>query len=221
MSRLQSAAGRVPQGLSFGDWPLRRKLAAALALPVLLAFFFGGLRVKTDFDAARQLTAAADTVTVIGPVVEYNIAVQKLAAAGSVGGGGTIAAIRQYENAAANLRIALKTPGIPDSVKRNGENALTLGKAVRQAKTQKGFSDIIIDKSANIATLLSTAVSDLGLTDDSASAKVVVSLQDAIAAQRALTGQQLNLANTNDAAASMRAIGQVGAETASLMSIRT
>ena len=216
MSRLQSAAGRVPQRWSFGHWPLRRKLAAAIVLPVLLAFVFGGLRVKNDFDSSRQLAQAADTVLVIRPVVEYNLAVQRLAAAGSVGGGGVISAITKYESAAADLRIALKAEGVPASVKASGQSALALGQAVRTAKTQSGFSDIVIDKSGNTATLMSTAVSDLGLSDDSASAKIVVALQDAIAAQRAMTGEQLNLSNTDDAAANLRAIGQVGAETAAL-----
>lgn len=216
MSRLQSAAGRVPQRWSFGQWPLRRKLAAAIVLPVLLSFVFGGLRVKNDFDSSQRLSQAADTVLVIRPVVEYNLAVQRLAAAGSVGGGGVISAITKYESAAADLRIALKVDGVPDSVKANAQTALSLGQAVRTAKTQSGFSDTVIDKSGNTASLMSSAVSDLGLSDDSASAKLVVALQDAIAAQRALTGEQLNLANTDDAAASLRAVGQVGAETAAL-----
>ena len=216
MSRLQSSAGRVPQRWSFGQWPLRRKLAAAIVLPVLLAFVFGGLRVKNDFDSSQQLSQAADTVLVIRPVVEYNLAVQRLAAAESVGGGGVISAITKYESAAANLRIAIKSEGVPDSVKANAQSALSLGQSVRTAKTQNGFSDVVIDKSGNTATLMSTAVSDLGLSDDSASAKIVVALQDAIAAQRAMTGEQLNLANTDDAAARLRAIGQVGAETAAL-----
>ncbi len=216
MSRLQSAAGRVPQSWSFGQWPLRRKLAAAIVLPVLLAFVFGGLRVKNDFDSSQQLSKAADTVLVIRPVVEYNLAVQRLAAAESVGGGGVISAITKYESAAADLRIAIKGENVPQSVKASAETALSLGQAVRVAKTQAGFSDVVIDKSGNTATLMSTAVADLGLSDDSASAKIVVALQDAIAAQRAMTGEQLNLANTDDGAANLRAIGQVGAEAAAL-----
>ncbi|KRF29210.1 hypothetical protein ASG91_06400 [Phycicoccus sp. Soil802] len=183
---------------------------------MVLAFVFGGLRVKNDFDSSRQLTQAADTVLVIRPVVDYNLAVQRLAAAESVGGGGVIAAITKYESAAADLRIALKAEGVPESVKASGQSALALGQAVRTAKTQSPFSDIVIDKSGNIATLMSSAVSDLGLSDDSASAKIVVALQDSIAAQRAMTGEQLNLSNTDDASANLRAIGQVGAETAAL-----
>ena len=109
MSRLQSAAGRVPGGWSFGQWPLRRKLAAAVALPLVLAFVFGGLRVKSDYDSSQQLSRAADTLNVIRPVVEYNLAVQRLAAAQSVGGGGVIAAIPKYESAAANQRSRPRT----------------------------------------------------------------------------------------------------------------
>ena len=221
MSRLQSVAGRVAQGWSFGHWPLRRKLAAAIALPVILAFIFGGLRVQNDITSAQQLSRAADSVQVIRPIVEFNTAVQRLAAAGSVGGSGVISAITRYESAAADLRIALKTPGIPETAKRNGHSALSLGQAVRNAKTQSAFSDVVIDRSGNTATLLSTAVSDLGLSEDSASAKIVVGLQDTIAAQRAMTGQQLNLSNTDDGAASLRAIGQVGAETAALTRLQS
>ena len=162
MSRLKSAAGRVSPGWSFGHWPLRRKLAAALALPVILAFVFGGLRVKTDFDAARSLTRAADTVLVLRPIVDYNLAVQHLAAADAIGGGGEIAAITKYESAAANLRIAIKSPSVPEDVKNQAESALALGQSVRSAKTQQSFSGVIIDKSGSTATLLSTAVTDLG-----------------------------------------------------------
>ena len=151
-----------PRRWSFGQWPLRRKLAAAIVLPVLLAFVFGGLRVKNDFDSSRQLSQAADTVLVIRPVVEYNLAVQRLAAAESVGGGGVIAAITKYESAAADLRIAIKAEDVPDSVKASAESALSLGQAVRVAKTQSGFSDVVIDKSGNTATLMSTAVATSG-----------------------------------------------------------
>ncbi len=187
----------------------------------MLAFVFGGLRVKSDFQSAQQLSRAADTVLVIRPVVEYNLAVQRLAAAESVGGGGVIQAITRYESAAADLRIAMKAPSVPQSVKASAQSALGLGQAVRSGKTRDGFSDVVIDKSGNIATLMSSAVADLGLSDDSASAKIVVALQDTIAAQRALTGQQLHLANTNDSAATLRAIGQVGAETAALSRLQS
>ena len=36
-------------------WPLRRKLALALAIPMLLAAVFGGLRVQTELEQAAEL----------------------------------------------------------------------------------------------------------------------------------------------------------------------
>ncbi|HEV7145855.1 MAG TPA: ATP-binding protein, partial [Pedococcus sp.] len=221
MSRLQSAAGHVPSDWSFGQWPLRRKLAAAVVLPMVLAFVFGGLRVQSDFASAQQLTTAADTVNVIRPVIEYDLAVQRLAAADSIGGSTLALATTRYQSAASALRAAMKSSNVPDSVRANATSALLLGDAVRSAKAQTGFSDVVIEKSGNIATVISGVVSDLGLSDDPASAKLVLALQDTLAAQRALTGQQINLANTDDAAAELRAIGEAGAETAALTRLQT
>ena len=221
MSRLQSAAGHVRRDWSFGQWPLRRKLAAAVVLPMVLAFVFGGLRVQSDFASAQQLTAAADTVNVIRPVIDYNLAVQRLAAADSVGGSTLTLATARYKSAAADLSAAMKRSNVPDSVRAKATSALSLGEAVRSAKAQTGFSDVVIEKSGNIATVMSEVVSDLGLTDDPASAKLVLALQDTITGQRALTGQQINLANTDDAAAELRAIGEVGAETSALTRLQT
>ncbi|HEV7195478.1 MAG TPA: ATP-binding protein, partial [Pedococcus sp.] len=221
MSRLQSAAGHVRRDWSFDQWPLRRKLAAAVVLPMVLAFVFGGLRVQSDFASAQQLTAAADTVNVIRPVIDYNLAVQRLAAADSVGGGTLTLATARYKSAAADLSAAMKRSNVPDAVRAKATSALLLGEAVRSAKAQTGFSDVVIEKSGNIATVMSEVVSDLGLTDDPASAQLVLALQDTITAQRALTGQQINLANTDDAAAELRAIGEVGAETSALTRLQT
>ena len=86
MPRLHQAAGHVSHGWSFSQWPLRRKLAAAVVFPMLLAFVFGALRVSSDFISAQQLSRAADTVNVIHPVIDFNLAVQGVAAAGSTGG---------------------------------------------------------------------------------------------------------------------------------------
>ena len=212
MFKRQATSASVSPAWAFAQWSLRRKLAAAVVLPVGLSFALGGVAVKSDFDQARQLAAAADATLQVRPVVEYNLAVQALAAAESVGGGGVISAITKYESAAANLRIALKSDAMSAKVKADAEQALALGNAVRSAKTQQSFSATVIDKSANTASLSSTMVGDLALTEDAASAKAVVTLQDSLAAQRAMTGQQLNLANETDAAAPVSAVKQVGAE---------
>ena len=211
MTTGQSAASRVSRSWSFSQWPLRRKLAAALIFPVLLAFALGGLRVKSDVDQAQQFARAADLTVLLRPVVEYNLAVQRLAASKALGGDGLPNATKAYDTAAAAVTKALAGADVSDEVRNQVGSALGLGKAVRVATAQQGAGSVAMDKSATTSTLVSTTVGGIGLNDVS-SVQTLVAMQDAIAAQRAMTAQQLNLANTDDASGGLAAIEQVGAE---------
>lgn len=221
MPSLQSAAGRVSQAWSFSHWPLRRKLAAALIFPVLVAFAFGGLRVKSEFDKAQEFERAADSTYVLRPLVDFNLAVQKLAAADAPGGAGRKSAEAAYDTAAESLTRAIKGTDASQSITSRANEALVLGRAVRVAATQQGALSVVMDKSANAATLISTLVGDLGLTNDVDSVKTLVAMQDTIAAQRAMTAQQLNLANTSDANGAVTALQQVGAEVTFLARVQS
>lgn len=50
---------------------MRRKLALALAIPLLLAATLGGLRVQGDLAAAKSAGTSATQVTVLKPAVRY------------------------------------------------------------------------------------------------------------------------------------------------------
>ncbi len=52
-------------------WPLRRKLALALAVPMLFAATFGGLRVAKEMGNNADHSAAASQVTVLPSAVAY------------------------------------------------------------------------------------------------------------------------------------------------------
>lgn len=205
------AADGASQTWSFAEWPLRAKLAAALIFPVLLAFVLGGLRVRTEFDQARQFSSAAESTLLLRPVIEYNLAVQRLAASTAPGGEGIEGAAAAYDKASAKVTAALQTASVSDTVATQTKNALRLGKGVRSAVSQTGSQSVVIDRSASTASLVSSVVGDLGL-NDVASVKTLVALQDTIAAQRAMTGQQLNLANKDDASGAQNAVKLVGAE---------
>ena len=205
------AADGASQTWSFAEWPLRAKLAAALIFPVLLAFVLGGLRVKTEVDQARQFSSAAESTLLLRPVIEYNLAVQRLAASTAPGGEGIDSAAAAYDKASAKVTAALQTASVSDTVATQTKNALRLGKGVRSAVSQTGAQSVVIDRSASTASLVSSVVGDLGL-NDVASVKTLVALQDTIAAQRAMTGQQLNLANKDDASGAQNAVKLVGAE---------
>lgn len=66
-----AAQTRREAGLSVAGWPLSRKMALALAIPLLLAATLGGLRVQNDVADSRSAGRSADQVTIIQPAVDY------------------------------------------------------------------------------------------------------------------------------------------------------
>lgn len=66
-------AARPPKGtgLSVAGWPLGRKMALALAIPLLLAAVLGALRVSGDYTDSRQASRSAQQVTIIQPAIDY------------------------------------------------------------------------------------------------------------------------------------------------------
>src|SRR5687767_2110441 len=67
-----AAQSRKGAGLSVvAGWPLRRKIALALAILLLLAATLGGLRVQGDLSDSRQAATSAKQVTIIQPAIDY------------------------------------------------------------------------------------------------------------------------------------------------------
>jgi signal transduction histidine kinase len=56
---------------ALSSWPLRRKLALALAIPLVLAAALGGVRVAGDLNEADNSSASARQVTVLRPAIDY------------------------------------------------------------------------------------------------------------------------------------------------------
>jgi signal transduction histidine kinase len=87
------------------EWSVRRKVVAVLAIPVILACVFGGLRVSTELRAANDYSTNQQRATVLGPAVEYLAATERLALpsslAGAMGGGNANDA---YKTAEGNLK---------------------------------------------------------------------------------------------------------------------
>ncbi|MBC2931482.1 ATP-binding protein [Nocardioides sp. zg-1228] len=66
-----AAQTRKGVGHSVAGWPLGRKMALALAIPLLLAALLSGLRVTGDYGDSRQAARSAQQVTVIQPAIDY------------------------------------------------------------------------------------------------------------------------------------------------------
>ena len=60
-------------------WSVRRKVVAVLALPVILAVVFGGLRVSSELSSASDYSTNQQRATVLGPSVAYLAATERLA----------------------------------------------------------------------------------------------------------------------------------------------
>ena len=67
----KDAAQTKGSGLSVAGWPLRRKIALALAIPLLLAATLGALRVQGDLADSTSAGRSAEQVTIIKPAVDY------------------------------------------------------------------------------------------------------------------------------------------------------
>src|SRR5215510_12560813 len=72
--RAQSSPSRP---LSVSGWPLRRKVALALMIPLILAATFGALRVRSDLIDAEDSSSSAKQVTVLRPAVDYLTAAER------------------------------------------------------------------------------------------------------------------------------------------------
>jgi signal transduction histidine kinase len=84
-------------------WPLRRKVALALAIPLLLAGTLGGLRVHSDLVEASNSSSSAQQVTALRPAVAYLTAAERAMVAAL---GADAAPQASLEEALADLRRA-------------------------------------------------------------------------------------------------------------------
>src|SRR3954447_12756987 len=73
----RDSAGRIASAIALPEWSLRRKLALALTIPMLLAATFGGLRVHTELAQSDNYSATAKQVTVLRPAAGYLAAVER------------------------------------------------------------------------------------------------------------------------------------------------
>jgi signal transduction histidine kinase len=130
----RESAGRVASAIALPEWSLRRKLALALTIPMLLAATFGGLRVNTALAESDNYTATAKQVTVLRPAAGYLAAAER-----------AIIISRQ--------RPALDDPGrvsAIDAVDVAGERLKDIGKRADLTSTQSKRLDSVLNLSEQL-----------------------------------------------------------------------
>ncbi|HJR37260.1 MAG TPA: ATP-binding protein [Nocardioidaceae bacterium] len=126
---------RRASGLAVSAWPLRRKVALALAIPLLLAATLGGLRVQSDLVEASNSSASAKQVTALRPAVDYLVAAERamVAAIASADDGqaGLEQAIADIRTAGRELLESKQSADLTDDQRYQVDAVLDLSQALR------------------------------------------------------------------------------------------
>ncbi|MBA3782471.1 MAG: HAMP domain-containing protein [Nocardioides sp.] len=131
-----SRHGQSESPLAVSAWPLRRKVALALAVPLLLAATLGGLRVAGDLQASSNSSASATQVTVLRPAVDYLTAAERaMVAAQATTGTSEIdlgGALIDLQKAAAEISEARDTADLTTEQRYQVDVVLDLSRALRE-----------------------------------------------------------------------------------------
>jgi signal transduction histidine kinase len=104
----RDALSGASKAFRVSEWSVRRKVVAVLALPVILAVVFGGLRVSSELTSASDYSTNQQRSTVLGPAITYLAATERLALPASLadrmGGDGHGDADQAYADALAALK---------------------------------------------------------------------------------------------------------------------
>jgi signal transduction histidine kinase len=82
----QSATAKRPASWSLRNWPVRWKVVAIVAGPLILAMVFGGFRISGALTDAHDLRLAADRAEVVPAITKYMSALDVALLASSTGG---------------------------------------------------------------------------------------------------------------------------------------
>lgn len=238
MSDQSRSKGRDAR-LGISGWPLRRKVALALAIPLLLAATFGGLRVTNDLEQSNNASASAKQVTVLEPAIAYLTAAEKGMVAAQSATGTTQ---DERDNVLAEIKSAadelLKVRGEAELTAEQGlqvDVILDLSRALRDEATgplspgtwlaqlrqmQSGVTKLI----ATIINAQLTPEPRLELLSQALSGRFSLAMQQALA-ETDRSGSTGSLALFAELGAELAALdrlaGQLGDTDAAIQSLRT
>lgn len=170
------------------EWSLRRKLALALAIPMLLAATFGGLRVVNATTDARNFSALEARVAVLEPAVRM---VDSAAGVAIASRGSDTAALERarttFDTNVAGLRRAMRSADLSGSQAASLESALAAAQPLRTSPADAPV-DTVTAQLADAVRHVTLVLNDFaGATSDTR----LTTVRDVLAGQVALTEQRL------------------------------
>ena len=170
------------------EWSLRRKLALALAIPMLLAATFGGLRVVSATADARNFALLESRVAVLEPAVRMVDSAAGVAIAGRGSDtGATDRARETFDANVAELRRALRSTDLTDEQATGLESALAAAQPLRDSPANAPVETV----SGQLADAVGHVNVVLGEFAGATSDTRLTAVRDVLAGQVALTEQRL------------------------------
>jgi signal transduction histidine kinase len=131
--------------LAISGWPLRFKVALAIAIPLLLAVTLGGLAVRSDLDEASNSSASSKQVTILPPTVAYLDAAERAMVAAQDTSGDSNPeldkAIEDIQNAAGQLDQARDSANLTADQRYQLDAMMDLSRAIREANRESLSAD--------------------------------------------------------------------------------
>ncbi len=210
--------------LRVSEWSVRRKVIAVLAIPVVLAAVFGGLRVRSELTSASDYNTNLQRTSVLGPAVDYVAATERLALpttlSDRLGFHQAGSADQQYTTAEANLKRAAASANLSATQKSNVSSMIQIGDQLRNgsgvgltatAPVQLG------DITRNATLLINSTLNTNGTPDPT-----VQSLVQAVNARLSLVKQQLLIQSTSQGSSLLDSVwlaAEIGVEGSALGNI--
>src|ERR1700722_14737235 len=111
----ESTPAKRPASWSLRNWPVRWKVVAIVAVPLVLAMVFGGLRIAGALTDAHDLRSAADRAEVVPAITKYMSALDVALLASSTGGDAD-GAKKNYDARKHELEARLAGTNVPPDV---------------------------------------------------------------------------------------------------------
>jgi len=118
-----------PASWSLRNWPVRWKVVAIVALPLVLAMVFGGFRIAGALSDAHRLRLAADRAEMVPAITKYMSALDVALLATSTGGD-TDGAKKNYDARKSELEARLHGTDVAPDVAAGVEAMLDGGQSL-------------------------------------------------------------------------------------------
>lgn len=208
-------------GRSVAGWPLRRKMALALAVPLLLATIFGVLRVQGDWAESSSASTSARQVTVLAPAVDYLTAAETAMVAAqsrnAASQGDLIDAVDDLANAAGELDASVDDADLTDTQRGHVDSLLELSQAMRGEGAARLGPDTWISQVRQLESGVSQLVSSINAALDTPEPRLE-QLSQTLSGRLSLAMQQARVVGRQGggASANQELFSELGVEAAAI-----